>query len=282
MSSSMRKSRLAVVGGTLAVLGLFGLTVFSSGAGAGTTADLALEKSDSPDPVDEGSVLTYTITVANLDTSPANNVVVKDKLPNKVDFRSAEAAGGTQGNCVRQGRTVTCDLGTIGSLGTATVTIRVRPEKDGTISNTATVTSNNDPVSANNEDTETTQVDGVPSCGGRAATIVGTTGDDVITGTEQRDVISALSGNDQVNALGGKDSVCGKGGRDQLKGKADGDLVKGGGGRDVAKGGGGDDVVRGGPKRDRLRGGSGDDLLAGGGGNDDCRGGSGADTLKSC
>ena len=281
MASSIRSPRLALIGGAFAVFALVWLMVLSPIAQAGNDADLAVEKSDSPDPVDVGAVLTYTITVTNLDLSDSPpGVVVEDKLPNKVKFLSAVSS---QGTCDRQGRKVTCELGTMTPGSSETVTIRVQPKDGGTISNTATVDSDfADPEPSNNEDTEATKVIEGPTCGGRAATIVGTTGDDVITGTEQRDVISALSGNDEVNALGGKDLVCGKGGRDKLKGKADGDLVKGGNGRDVTKGGGGDDTLRGGPKPDRLRGGSGNDLLAGGGGNDSCRGGSGTDTLKSC
>jgi uncharacterized repeat protein (TIGR01451 family) len=273
--------RAALVGVTLIALGAIVLMVFTPGAGAGLTVDLSLEKSDSPDPVQTGDVLTYTLTVTNNGTGSVTNVSVEDKLPNQLDFVSVET---TQGTCDRDGRNLTCELGTLGDTQSETITIRVRPRKEGNLSNTATVSAlgNLDPNGGNDSDTETTKVTQGPSCGGKPATILGTEGDDVITGTEQRDVISALGGDDQVNSLGGKDSVCGKSGNDKLKGKGDADLVKGGGGRDTGKGGGGDDTVKGGPKPDRLRGGSGDDLLAGGGGNDNCRGGSGTDTLKSC
>jgi uncharacterized repeat protein (TIGR01451 family) len=272
--------RAALVGVTLIAFGATALIVFSSGAGAGALPDLELQKSDSPDPVQTGDVLTYTITVEELVGIDSTGVTVTDNLPKRVKFSSAEA---TQGACDRQGRKVTCEVGAVGGNGSATLTIKVTPQKAGTLSNTATVELNEaDFNDANNTDTETTKVTEGPRCGGKPATILGTQGDDVITGTEQRDVISALGGNDSVNSLGGKDAICGKSGNDKLTGKGDADLVKGGGGRDTGKGGGGGDVVKGGPKRDRLRGGSGDDLLAGGGGNDSCRGGAGTDTLKSC
>jgi uncharacterized repeat protein (TIGR01451 family) len=284
MSDSPTRSmrvRAAVAGVSLIAFGAFGLIVFAPGATAGFVTDLGITKADSPDPVQTGDVLTYTLTVTNHDVSTQPNISTEDKLPNQLDFVSVET---TLGTCDLSGRNVTCEIGTLAPDGTATVTITVRPRKAGTISNTATVsaTGNVDPVPGNDSDTETTKVTEGPSCGGKPATILGTEGDDVITGTEQRDVISALGGDDQVNSLGGKDSVCGKSGNDKLKGKGDADLVKGGGGRDTVKGGGGDDTLKGGPKPDRLRGGSGDDLLAGGGGNDNCRGGSGTDTLKSC
>jgi uncharacterized repeat protein (TIGR01451 family) len=278
--ASLLRLKAVASGIVLIAVVLLGVTVLTTGAGAGALPDLELEKADSPDPVQVDALLTYTITVDEIGGNPTTGVTVTDTLPKKVKFTSAEAS---QGTCDRQGRKVTCELGAVAGNGSATVTIRVRPQKAGQISNTATVELNEvDFNNANNTDTETTKVTEGPSCGGKPATIVGTAGDDVITGTEQRDVISALGGNDQVNSLGGKDVICGKSGKDKLKGKADGDLIKGGGGRDTGKGGGGDDEIKGGPKRDRLRGGSGDDLLAGGGGNDSCRGGSGTDTLKSC
>jgi uncharacterized repeat protein (TIGR01451 family) len=272
--------KAAAVGITLGALAMLSATLLTAGAGAGGDNLLSIEKSDSPDPVQTGDVLTYTITVENLTMSAVTGVTVEDRLPNSVKFGSANAS---QGSCERQGRKVTCSLGTLGASATETVTIRVRPKKAERISNTASVASDPaDPIAADNEATEQTRVNQGPSCGGKAATIVGTPDDDVITGTDRRDVIAALGGDDQVNSLGGKDAICGKSGKDVLKGKSDNDFVKGGGGRDTGKGGSGDDVIRGGAKRDRLRGGSGDDLLAGGGGNDSCRGGPGIDTLTSC
>jgi hypothetical protein len=115
------------------------------------------------------------------------------------------------------------------------------------------------------------------TCKGRAATLVGTPGNDkgarALVGTDERDVIVALGGNDKIRSGKGKDIVCGAGGKDK---------VGAGGQSDTAVGGGGDDKLRGGGGRDELRGGRGSDLLAGGGGRDRCRGGPGKDTLRSC
>jgi uncharacterized repeat protein (TIGR01451 family) len=274
------RARATAIGVALIGLTLLGATLLTTGAGAGVGQDVVVEKSDSPDPIQTGEVLTYTITVENTAIDPAQGVVLEDRLPSKVDYRSATPS---QGSCDRSGRNVTCELGDITGGATATIEIRVRPKKAGTISNTATAdVPGGDPDDTNNSDTETTKVTEGPRCGGKPVTMLGPDGPDEITGTEGRDVIAALGGDDSVNSLGGKDAICGKSGNDVLRGKADDDLVKGGGGRDTGKGGGGNDIVKGGPKRDRLRGGSGNDLLAGGGGNDSCRGGAGADTLKSC
>jgi hypothetical protein len=59
---------------------------------------------------------------------------------------------------------VTCNLGTIASGGSATVTIRVTPTAAGNLSNTASASSSTaDPDSANNSDTEATLVNEPPA-----------------------------------------------------------------------------------------------------------------------
>ena len=127
--------------------------VVSGGAGAAPgDTDLALTKTDSPDPVTAGNNLTYTIKVANPGTL-RHRVVVTDKLPAGVDFVSA-----TGGVCERAGNTVTCDLGQVNAGTTATVTIVVKTKKAGTLTNTASVTSPEDTVLANNSATATTTV----------------------------------------------------------------------------------------------------------------------------
>jgi uncharacterized protein len=91
-----------------------------------------------------------------------------------------------------------------------------------------------------------------PTCRGRAATIVGTAGRDVIRGTKKRDVIVALGGRDVVVAGNGNDLVCAGRGKD---------LVRAGNGDDTVLGGRGDDRLFGGMGNDRLIGGSGRDVL---------------------
>jgi uncharacterized repeat protein (TIGR01451 family) len=244
-----------------------------AGANA-ATADLAVDKSDSPDPVSEGAELTYTIKVTNSGPGAASDVVVTDKLPGHVNFLSATAS---KGGCSEQGNKVTCNLGTLAADPynvAATVTIKVKPTKAGKLTNTATVAvgaGDTDPVHANDSDTETTTViasggggGGGPTCAGRAATIVGTGGSDTLIGKPGRDVIVARGGNDLI------------------KGRAGNDIVCSGSGNDTAKGGSGNDRLKGGRGRDRLRGGVGDDTMLGGPGRDSCRGGAGADTERSC
>jgi sugar lactone lactonase YvrE len=71
-----------------------------------------------------------------------------------------------------------------------------------------------------------------PTCGGRTATIVGTTAKDKITGSKFGDVIATLGGRDTVKGGAGKDVICGGGGPDKLNGGAGKDRCNGQGGRD--------------------------------------------------
>jgi uncharacterized repeat protein (TIGR01451 family) len=254
-----------------------------AGASPGDPADLSLRKSDSPDPVVEDGALTYTLEVENAGPDPATNAVVSDDLPSQVDPVSAEPSAG---NCEIQGKKVNCELGTLASEASATVTIEVRPTKAGVITNEAEVESEvEDPHPANNRDTENTTVSEAPAgatCKKQAATIEGTDAGETLTGTEGKDVILARGGDDQINAGGGKDLVCAGDGNDLTRSGGGNDIAKGQGGSDTAKGQGGGDTLKGNRGRDKLNGGSGNDLLAGGKGIDRCKGGAGSDTLRSC
>ena len=46
-------------------------------------------------------------------------------------------------------------------------------------------------------------------CLGRAATIVGSNGDDVLKGTKGDDVIAGLDGTESINGSAGNDTICG-------------------------------------------------------------------------
>ena len=173
-------------------LPLFVIAMLLPASAQAATADLAISKSDSPDPVVQGAVLTYTITVTNLGPGTAGEVTVSDKISPHSTFLSATAS---QGSCEAAGVNVTCELGTLAANAGATVTIEVEPKQAGELSNSASVAvgkGDTDPVAANDTDTETTTVvEGVggATCGGEAVTILGTGAADVITGTTEPDVI---------------------------------------------------------------------------------------------
>jgi uncharacterized repeat protein (TIGR01451 family) len=288
--SRARALRLAAVAALLGSAVLLALMLRGSApseaqAAPVDPADLALTKSDSPDPVAQGGTLTYTIQVTNNGPDPAVNTVVSDDLVNDLSFVSATS---TAGSCDNQGGKVTCNLGNLANAETATITLKatVKDKAGNQVSNTASVSSDTaDPSSANNSDTEGTTVTPAsqgPSCRNKAATIVGTGGNDVLTGTAKNDVIVGFAGDDTIRSGDGKDIVCANGGTDLVNTGASGDFAKGGGGPDLIKGRSGGDELRGNRGRDRLRGNGGADLLAGGRGLDSCRGGAGADTLRSC
>ena len=118
-------------------------------------ADLSITKADDPDPVLQGSDLTYTLTTTNGGPLEASDVVVSDPLPDAVDFSSVTSS---QGTCTGF-TTVTCDLGAMTNGATATITIVVTPNATGTVTNTATVSgSETDPNPSNNSASEDTTV----------------------------------------------------------------------------------------------------------------------------
>jgi uncharacterized repeat protein (TIGR01451 family) len=260
-------------------------------AGAGVAAppgstDLTITKTDSPDPVNVGSILAYTIQVQNLGPDAATGVTVTDELPKGVDFVSAIA---TSGQCARKGKKVTCDLGGLGAPtvnygSPPTVTISVIPRQVGTISNTASVKGGQkDPVASNDKATATTRVVGpAATCRGVPATMIGTAGDDTIIGTGGRDVIATFGGNDTIASLAGRDLVCAASGDDYVGAGSAADRVFGGAGSDRLLGRGGPDLLKGNTGNDVLKGNRGADRLRGGSDFDRCRGGAGADSIRGC
>ncbi len=101
-------------------------------------------------------------------------------------------------------------------------------------------------------------------CKGKAATVLGSHGQDLLLGRPEADVIVAGRGNDVVRGVDGNDVVC---------------L---GGGNDRANGGSGNDRLLGGSGKDRLNGARGNDRLIGGRGKDRCNGGGGRRDRAKC
>ncbi|MDX6443283.1 MAG: hypothetical protein QOH71_357 [Blastocatellia bacterium] len=123
-------------------------------------ADLYIQKTDSPDPVTVGNDLTYTLTVFSNGPAAANDVQVTDTLPDSVTFVSSTPSQGTCSGTT----TVDCNLGTIYNGGTATVKIVVKaPNTPGSISNSASVSSLDDPLNENNTASAGTQVNACPT-----------------------------------------------------------------------------------------------------------------------
>jgi len=278
----MRGFALGRIG--IALVVSVGIVALLPASAFGQTADLAVDKTDSADPVTVGSQFTYTIAVSNLGPDAATAVAVEDMLPNEVDFISATPS---QGTCSLQGaKKVDCALGALANGGSASVAILVRAANDGDASNTASVSGTPaDPVKANDSDTETTKIQDATVgvlCAGVQVSIFGTAGPDQLVGTKKRDVIAGLGGDDVITGLEGNDVLCGGRGNDSINGGAGSDVVKGGGGADRIRGADGNDSLFGNGDDDNLGGGVGDDALKGGRGTDRCRGGPGRDTRRGC
>ncbi len=136
-------------------------TVVISGANTVLHADfgfadghiLSLLKSDSPDPVDAGGLLIYSITYSVFGREPAPNVVLRDTLPAHTTFVSA-TNGGTE-----SGGVVTWNLGTLapGTTGTVQITVQVdSPLVHGTVLRNWITLSDDDGLTV--EDIEDTRV----------------------------------------------------------------------------------------------------------------------------
>ncbi len=151
-----------------------GLTILAGaiGADAGTTqaeqragaaylfrlaapVELALVKKDDVDPVRVGDEVRYTLMVTNNGEEDATNVVVIDTLPAELSYLSDD------GGCTVSGNVVSCNLGTVVKQGgVSQVTIRVRAEAAGNVTNTATVNADeNDADYSNNADSEQTTIE---------------------------------------------------------------------------------------------------------------------------
>lgn len=117
-------------------------------------------------------------------------------------------------------------------------------------------------------------------CNGMVATIVGTSGPDLLIGTDGPDVIAGGAGNDEIRGKEGDDVICGGQGNDLIFGGRGDDLIFGGKGTDDIEGRGGNDVIRGGSNADVIDGGEGDDVLRGGDGADEIWGRRGNDTIR--
>jgi uncharacterized repeat protein (TIGR01451 family) len=120
-----------------------------------SSADLGIHLAGSPDPVPQGGVLTYALSVANAGPDAAEQVVVTDLLPNGVTFF---AASPSQGTCSGTSPVV-CDLGSLQPGDEASISIDVRADSPGLVTDAATVASATpDPNLADNQASVTTTI----------------------------------------------------------------------------------------------------------------------------
>jgi uncharacterized repeat protein (TIGR01451 family) len=117
-------------------------------------ADLGLTVSATPDPVNDGELLTYTVEVRNFGPFTATAVTLSNTLPPELSFVSGTG-------CVEAAGVVTCTLGDMGSevVATAVFVTQVSTPISGTITNTVSATTTSfDHVPTNNSDTAISNV----------------------------------------------------------------------------------------------------------------------------
>jgi len=120
-------------------------------------ADLSITKSVTPDPVETGKNLTYTINVANSGPDVATSVTVTDILPLSTTFVDCTVSG-AGGICSGSGAIRTVTFPSLAVNETATITIVAQVDCStpdaAAISNTATISSpTTDPNPDNNSAT---------------------------------------------------------------------------------------------------------------------------------
>jgi uncharacterized repeat protein (TIGR01451 family) len=129
----------------------------------GASADLAVTKTDSADPVLNGQQFTYTLKVTNVGPDAATGISIVDEVPEGASFVSAPDA------CEENAGTVTCHVGDLPNADDAATDAIVENEQIfavtlqavvvGTLTSTASVDGlEGDPVPGNDSDTESTVV----------------------------------------------------------------------------------------------------------------------------
>src|SRR5262249_5320749 len=122
-------------------------------------ADLQLSITDSPDPVQSGQNVSYTVTVTNNGPSPATHVTIVDQLA--VGTASVSASDNVGGTLVLWSGSVTDTIASLAAGASVVLTIVVQAPgvTTGTLTDNASVSgTESDPDLSNNLDSETTTV----------------------------------------------------------------------------------------------------------------------------
>jgi uncharacterized repeat protein (TIGR01451 family) len=240
-------------------------------------ADLSIQKTG-PTQVTAGNIMHDTIRVTNLGPDTARNVVVTDPIPieivqlNLVSVQPAAMCSVDEPN-----RLITCNLGDVAPNGFFDIFVDLPTQSnfDGTITNTASVSSgSSDQNNSNDISSASTVV--TPSaelfCGlpesAYSAVIDGTSGNDNLRGTDGNDLIRGFAGHDKISGKKGNDCLIGGEGHDRITGGEGDDTIEGNQGNDRLSGNKGDDTISGHDDDDTIWGGRGQDVIDAGDGND--------------
>jgi subtilisin-like proprotein convertase family protein len=130
--------------------------------------DLSVSATDSPDPVLQGSQLTYAVTVTSAGATAGSPTVTIGLLGWDEDGLTSTCPGaftlqGSPGN-----RSATCSVGTFAAAGNKSFTVTFAPQNTGTVANAISVTSQQpDPNPGNNSVDVSTTVNPNAACSPR-------------------------------------------------------------------------------------------------------------------
>jgi uncharacterized repeat protein (TIGR01451 family) len=121
--------------------------------------DLIITKAGPAEFVRQGGGITFTLTVTNLGSATATNVIVTDALPNSMSFASSTPSG----ICSLSGDQIICNLGTLESGASSTALIHaIAGNFAGFFTNIATVSADNPESNLSNNSTSTvTEIPGL-------------------------------------------------------------------------------------------------------------------------
>ncbi len=157
--SSIRSRLAAGLGSALLLASMSGTFVPIAAAGP-----LTITNTDSPDPVQSGSQILYTIVVTNTGGAKVSNVVLTDQINGVAGFGNPPLLDvvSTRGSCTQTNTQITCNAGTIEGNGAWTVTVRgvVTAAGGTTINNIATVVATKSAQTYTSSASATTQVQG--------------------------------------------------------------------------------------------------------------------------
>jgi gliding motility-associated-like protein/uncharacterized repeat protein (TIGR01451 family) len=124
--------------------------------------DMAIVKKSDDKPANVGVPYTYTLTVRNASAYPATNVMVKDTLPNGLEFLSVVTWNKGLPNFDHTNNILSWNIADFGGYDQAELTFLARSNKSGAIINKANVTSTEvDTYTKNNISTDTKQIAGL-------------------------------------------------------------------------------------------------------------------------
>ncbi|MCL4870954.1 MAG: DUF11 domain-containing protein [Anaerolineae bacterium] len=134
-------------------IGVFRIPQCTGGA---PTANIAVNKTASAAEVMVGEPITYTLTITNLGTFTATNVLVTDTLPAGVSYVSTVPS---QGSCQQVAGVVQCNLGQMLNQASASIIVVVTATQPGEAVNQAEVSSDLvDPDTGNNSASATVTI----------------------------------------------------------------------------------------------------------------------------